>query len=184
VAVFAGPAQEVTDLVGGRSAGQPPEGECSIERVLLREYAEELFDDSRFRRGSALSPQPVDEHSVTRLLECIRNHRVELLYTGISVNLLTLRPEICTVLIAHDHSWLDEEVRAAERAGRPFKLGWEYLDIVDSVDSVEFHRRQPLLELDRGLEPAEPRSAVNPGVLVPNAAAAILLAFRVLRDIS
>ena len=130
-----------------------PTSEFSVERAILREYVEELYDDPTYRRGSQLSPDPLEEPEIIRLRRLIQRGHAELLYTGISVNLLTLRPEICMVLLVHEPGWLRAEITTANNRRRPFRLGWEYLDIPRCDDLHDLQLRQPFLQLDAALEP-------------------------------
>ncbi|MFJ2596800.1 hypothetical protein [Streptomyces erythrochromogenes] len=104
----------------------------------------------------------------------------QLYYTGISVNLLTLRPEICLLLVIDDVDWLRQELRRR----RPFRFGWEYAQTPQAVR----HRStsQPghwSLRLDADLRPASGRQ-LHPCCLVPNAAAALDLAVKALATVT
>lgn len=62
------------------------------------------------------------EPEITRLDELLADPgRARHLYTGVSVNLLTMRPEICVLLLVRDPGWLREESHIARKTGRPFR---------------------------------------------------------------
>ncbi|MGW6620139.1 hypothetical protein ACWF99_02840 [Nocardia sp. NPDC055002] len=105
----------------------PPIEECSVERNFLREWVEEIYAQDAFERPEAMgAPDPECAPEVIRLKQAISEGRADLYYTGVSVNLMTLRPEICLALVVHDPTWLAQETRTAREFGRPMDLGWEY----------------------------------------------------------
>jgi hypothetical protein len=56
-----------------------------------------------------------------------------LLYTGIAVNLLALRPEICTLLVIDDPSWFENE-------GGEIRFCGEYLRQTERTDLLPDRR--------------------------------------------
>ena len=97
--------------------GDPREA-YSVTKGFLSEYLEELYSyPDLSQRPLALEAEP----PIQRLREMLEDDRANLLYTGISVNLLTLRPEICLLLLVHDAGWLKRE----QAADRPMSLNWE-----------------------------------------------------------
>jgi hypothetical protein len=162
-----------------------PSGEFSVRGNFYREWVEELYSAKeyegweldRFRTQDVADP--ATEPEISRLLEVIDpdspTKRGDLYYTGVSVNLLTLRPEICLLLVIDDPTWLTTEKREAEAIGRPFSLSWEYISSSGQLD-----RSQRLtVGADLQLLPAD-GVPLSPGSLVPNAAAAIHLALQVM----
>ncbi|ALG08099.1 hypothetical protein AOZ06_15280 [Kibdelosporangium phytohabitans] len=64
------------------------------------------------------SPRSKDEPEVLRLEEALADRATaELSYTGVSINLLAMRPEIYLLLLINDPSWPREEQRIAATAG-------------------------------------------------------------------
>ena len=161
-----------------------PVEEFSVRRNFYREWVEELYAMEVYEHPqsySVLVPDPEDEPEITRLKELFRKKKGYLSYTGISVNLLTLRPEICMALIIEDPEWLAEEGRVARDTGRPFKLGWEYEQNIWQGSKVPGKPGQLRMQLDADLQPAD-GSLLNPSFLIPNAAAVISLAVKMLRS--
>jgi hypothetical protein len=169
---------------------QQRRAEFSVRRNFYREWIEELYDAKEYEGFDVEDisdipqpPNPAEEPEITRLEKVIDpaqpTHAGDLYYTGISVNLLTLRPEICLLLVIDDPGWLSKEKHEAERFERPLKLGWEYADgQIEHAELSPWHR----LRLDRDLEPIGSDSQlISATQLVPNAAAAILLALEVMR---
>ena len=79
-------------------------GEWSVRRQVLREVAEELFNapeamDARARESIHAHP------ALVYLQALMEADRARLYLTGILINLLTLRPEISTLLLIHDPAW-------------------------------------------------------------------------------
>ncbi|MEU9190654.1 hypothetical protein AB0D14_40315 [Streptomyces sp. NPDC048484] len=159
-----------------------PIEEFSIRRNFYREWVEELYaaEEHEHPPYAVVLPDPEDEPEITRLKDLFRNGIGRLNYTGISVNLLTLRPEICMALIVEDSKWLAEEARIARETGRPFKLGWEYEPTVWQGPKVSGKPGGLRMRLDADLRPVD-GSILRPSFLIPNAAAAISLAIRMLK---
>jgi hypothetical protein len=88
---------------------------------------------------------------VARLLDDMLEHgTADLLYTGVGVNLLALRHEICTVLVIDDPGWYERECGE-------LRICDEYLQQCEQVDLLADQRWVQLISLDRhGLE-MEPR---------------------------
>jgi hypothetical protein len=161
----------------------PSVAECSVERNFFREWAEELYaQDAHERPPWINAPDPAAAPEVIRLKEALDDASVaELIYTGVSVNLLTLRPEICLALIIHDPTWLDNEMQVAEDFGRPMRLGWEYTTR-QSVRTLSRDQSDNDWRIRIDAPTFEPTNEhkYDRGFLVPNAAAAIHLALGVL----
>lgn len=155
----------------------PLQDEFSVRRNLLREYLEELYSIEEYEIGSKPIHSIETEPEVMRLRALIDSGSANLYYTGVSVNLLTLRPEICTLLLVRDPAWLREEPLAAERSGRPWKMAWEWLAREDEHHLPADRRHHQFLPLDRDLRPEwAGTNTLTPTALIPNAAAAIDLA--------
>jgi hypothetical protein len=147
--------------------------EYSVRLNIYREYAEELFDREDLERGLGLYNDVRAYPEIGRLEEMLSDDSsAQLAYTGISVNLLTLRPEICALLLIRDPHWLAREA-GAERQPR---LGWEYLPNNDKVSLGRPLTRW--LDLDANLEVAQPE-VIQSSSVVPNAAAAVALSLPV-----
>ena len=74
-----------------------------ISRHIYREYLEELFGAAESNVGSS---DWIDAHPAMQDLQHMMNHGAASLHlTGITLNLFTLRPEICALLLIHDPTW-------------------------------------------------------------------------------
>jgi hypothetical protein len=159
--------------------------EYSVERNLLREYSEELFSNEDLELGRDIGNDVYRVAEVQRLLNERRNAVLEFYYTGVSVNLFTLRPEICTLILVTDPGWWDRESRIAdERGPRSMRPGWEWLQ--KDEEHLLPRNYALFLDLDDDFQPAYPGgdAAVGPGALVGNAAASMYLAFEVARGVT
>jgi hypothetical protein len=158
--------------------------EFSVRRNIFREYLEELYSVEEYEIGTKPSHEIENEPEIQRLNQLIEDGGAQLYYTGVSVNLFTLRPEICTLLLILDTSWITKEPAEAERCGRPWRLAWEWLPREEEHQLPSGRRHHQFLILNRSLEPLESdRLTLQPTALIPNAAAAISLALRVARQI-
>jgi hypothetical protein len=86
-------------------ASQKWDAEFSVKKSILREYAEALFSYKKLERGRLEDGRLLTAYN---LLSDPRIHSlpaaetagdVKIRYTGLSVNLLTLRPEIHTLIL-------------------------------------------------------------------------------------
>ena len=78
--------------------------EWSVKHEIMREVLEELFNLPEQRQADRWDY--FYEHPALRLLlQLLEAGAAQLLATGVIVNLLTLRPEIGTLLLIHDPAW-------------------------------------------------------------------------------
>ncbi len=91
-------------MFGPTTANFTEPGEWSVRHQILRELLEELFG-----LPETIQPQRWNyfyEHpALGYLLDLMNSGKAQLCVTGIILNLLTLRPEIGTLLLIHDPAW-------------------------------------------------------------------------------
>jgi hypothetical protein len=154
------------------------EREFNVERNFHREFIEELYDSEEYADpGGRPIYLPHEQPEIERLRS---ERQAKLYYTGVSVNLMTLRPEICLLLLITDPTWLARERKIADalarQGGRPLKYGWEIAqrarDLPPGLALGHF------LTLDGTLNPVG-QAGLQSDILVPNAAAALRLALNV-----
>jgi len=107
--------------------------------------------------------------------------KADLLYTGLIVNLLNLRPEICTLLIIRNEEWFEEESEFLE-------YNYEFLDAKEEpqIPRDVRHGRQlvPSIKLDGNLDIVpEDKGLLCPENMVPPATGAIDLGLRVAKKV-
>ena len=95
----------------------------SIEHQILREFGEELFGMPEFHDWpDSVSPDYFKSYApVAGLIAMLADGRASLTLTGIALNLLSMRPEVCTLLVIHDPSWYKahkEQLRAEQHTER------------------------------------------------------------------
>lgn len=80
------------------------QGQFSMADTVMREFVEELYGVEELETGDGrVDPEAIYRRREARLLsDMLRSGDAALLYSGVAVNLLALRPEICTVLIIDD----------------------------------------------------------------------------------
>ncbi|MCU0512730.1 MAG: hypothetical protein MUE40_09180 [Anaerolineae bacterium] len=87
------------------SADVRPE-EWNIERHIYRELLEELFGLPEQEQSPP--PPPFDDHpALVYLRHLLATGGAGLYLTGVVLGLLTLRPEICALLLIHDEAWYE-----------------------------------------------------------------------------
>jgi len=137
--------------------------EFSIEQCILRGYAAELFGYDKRRWPDHGSDYDLSRISpIQELLRAVDQGHVSIRYCGLSVPLLSLRPEIYVLIFVHDISWFDAEIGRAQRDGKRLRL-----------------RK---LELDEDFRPLDRRHVLRPTNMVPHAAAALSLSTHVARE--
>lgn len=154
--------------------------EFSVTHNIYREYLEELFD----------YPEPTEEAQDWRsfyqdprlvyLQSLLETHQAELFLTGIAVDLLNLRPEICTLLLIRSPEWYQHHTNQLFPQEQ-FHLNQEWAkavrpegDVEAPLTSVPYRATdEAFLELDD----------IAPGHMVPPGAAAFWLGVDVLRRI-
>lgn len=157
---------------------QDPRHEFSVKQAVFREYAEELFGYEDFEReGGESGLQVLRVPPVKRLCKAVEAGDVAVRYTGLSIPLLTLRPEFCVLIYIINPDWFASEVGRSQRTkNHRLQPNWEYLNI----DGARHDSTQ--LDLDDDFNPSR-WDRINPTSLVPNAAAALSLAARAARSI-
>jgi hypothetical protein len=85
--------------------------QLSVAATVTREFVEELYGVEKLETGDGrVDPQAIFRRREARLLSAmLRAGDAALLYSGMAVNLMDLRPEICTVLIVDDPRWYERE---------------------------------------------------------------------------
>lgn len=74
---------------------------------VYRELLEELFGVSEIQSDDNHSEQVMQHPAIQYLQQLMQSNQAGLYLTGVSVNLLTLRPEICALLLIHDAGWYE-----------------------------------------------------------------------------
>ena len=98
--------------------------EYSIRHSILREYLEEAFDMPE-GSGEESHNYFYKDPRLRRLTSMLGTGQAALFLTGVSVDLLTLRPEICTLLWIKSSDWFSyHSVNAPEEEA--FKLNFEF----------------------------------------------------------
>jgi transcriptional regulator with XRE-family HTH domain len=157
------------------------QSQFSVFATVAREFVEELYGVEELETGDGrVDPQAIYRRREARLLtDMLEYGGAALLYTGVGVNLLALRHEICTVLIIEDPGWYERECGE-------LRICDEYLQQCQQTDLLPDQRWVQLISLDRhGLE-MEPswRDALSARNVVAPGAAAVDLGLRVARAVT
>ena len=86
------------------------EEELDIWHTVMREYLEELFD-VRAPKNAKYDWFYHDPH-VLDMRELLRTGQAKLWVTGVTVNLCSLLPEVCTLLVVYTDDWYDSSAFA------------------------------------------------------------------------
>ena len=101
-------------FIPGESA-DPLQEQFSVAATAVREFVEELYGVHELETGDGrVDPNAIYRRREAKLLDGAQGRDDALLYSGVAVNLLALRHEICTVLVIEDPRWYEREMRAAD----------------------------------------------------------------------
>jgi hypothetical protein len=140
-----------------------PETEWSVYHGFLKEYGEELFGET-IQPGAGRADDFYSEWpAVSSLLRAIDAGRSEFHVTGLVVNALNLRPEICTLLLVRDAAWWERQ------AGR-MRSNWEHARPAGSGSTM-----LRSLSLDRAETDFAASFGASPDMWVPSGLAALWL---------
>lgn len=152
------------------------EREYSVVHNVLREFGEELFDIDELVRdeGHVAFDWFYEQPPVRHLRELLDSGEAQLLLTGLAVNLLNLRPEICTLLLIFTPDWYRMHARDLEGAGL-LQYNWEF------ASSVELCRGRMVPLSPPGLDSCDDLLSFNNAV--PPGAATYYLGSKVAADV-
>ncbi len=124
-----------------------------LESNIMREILEEVYDDrSHMNPGERIFPEYIGlHHPIPKIREMLSNGSAELCVTGICVDLLNLRPEICTILFADNEDFFKL---------KEIKFNWEYAKDNQSGKGIV-----PVRYIDKFVE----RNINTPGFVVSGA---------------
>ena len=153
----------------------------SVAATVVREFVEELYGVHELETGDGrVDPDAIFHRREAQLLDSmLKAGDAALLYTGVAVNLLALRHEICTVLVIEDPRWYERECGE-------LRICDEYLQQCEQAELLPDQRWVQLVNLDRhGLE-LEPRwqGELRASTVVAPGAAAVDLGLRVARAVA
>jgi hypothetical protein len=156
-----------------------PQREFSVRHVFLREFYEELYRAKIVERdkGNADHKFFYRHHPVARLIQALDSGKAHLYFTGLGINLMNLRTDICVLLLIRDPMWFVDA---------PPKLNFEHwvADGAEPVPPRNADKIKILCALNKHLEIAEPHNQnVRSMNTVPMAAAAIELGLELARKI-
>ena len=156
-----------------------PEEEFSIEHNIFREYLEELFNRPEPEDGAMDAKYFYNDPRLTYLRSLLTTGQAQLHVTGIAVNLLNLRPEVCTLLVIDTEDWFTRHGRR-DSPKMKFHTNDEWWSVKtfdkasNSVGSI------PYKDLLNGTQvPA----ALRASTMVPPGAAACWLGVDVLQEV-
>jgi hypothetical protein len=118
-----------------------PRREYSVRQTIFRELLEEVFGVSEETHSVETSLGLHRHEKLASLQDLLRIGDAELLMTGVSMNLMNLRPEICTLLLLRDPHWLRQSLSS----------NWEF----QATARVSTPRVSPFVSIDITLNDAE-----------------------------
>lgn len=152
--------------------------EWSVRHNVFREYLEELFDVPEVKRSkrSVAADYFYRHPNLLYLRRLLDDGRARLSATGVAFNLLTHRPELCTVLVIDDESWYEDQKDRYSAAGG----GLDYLCFNEEFRANEHQAGSPHLEPVTTLPLADPfwAQVARPWTMVPPGAPALVLGCR------
>ncbi|MCX6164263.1 MAG: hypothetical protein NTU73_05290, partial [Ignavibacteriae bacterium] len=98
--------------------------EFKVSHNIYREYLEELFNRPEPEPNEYWNTIYNDE-ILKYLKELLDNGQAKLLFSGLAINLFSLRPEICTVLIIDSEKWIEYHTESGDNK-KFFKFNEEW----------------------------------------------------------
>ncbi len=177
VAVHAGLLHVIPSFMFQPATVNIPE-EFSVQHNIFREYLEELFSRSEPEDTEGDYRYFYGDPRLKYLRALISVDKVKLLLTGVAVNLLNLRPEICTLLLIQSPEWYE---KSSEEPQLRWHFNEEFASILNRPNRPEeLVGRVPLSQKDMELLQS---GFVYPSRTVPSGAAAFWLGVDTLRSI-
>ena len=157
------------------------QGQFSVAATVVREFVEELYGVHELETGDGrVDPDAIFRRREARFLEAmLKAGDAALLYSGVAVNLLALRHEICTVLVINDPGWYEHECGE-------LRICDEFMQQCQQAELLPDQRWVQLVNLDRHDLALEPRwqGALRASTIVAPGAAAVDLGLRVARAVA
>ena len=154
-------------------------GEYSIRNSILREYLEEAFDMPE-GSGEESFNYFYGDPRLMRLTSMIGTGQAEPFLTGVSVDLLSLRPEICTLLWIKSSEWFSHHSVNAP-PGEAFKLNFEFEP--RKIDSENPREIVVPVEYSSNDEELLEQAYLSPRQMTPAGASAFWLGVDKLREL-
>lgn len=159
------------------------EEEYSIRHNIYREYLEEVIGREDLERptGGEYYDFFYADPNLAYLRELEQQGGAKLYFTGIGINLLSLRPEICTLLLITDPDWIVNQRQGREIHGHQLntlRVNWEF-KLRDELQEAKF---KGIATIDLTKQLVLPANLFRPENFVPPGAAALKLGIDVARD--
>ncbi len=156
------------------------EQEYSIIHNLKREYLEELFDRPEPEKNEVNFRYFYSDKRLLFLENFINNNMAAIYLTGIAINLLNLRPEICLLLLIKSNEWYSYHSKNKLEQQR-FHLNAEWATVTQQQGILsELTGRIPLNNSDESLCN---KYGLDPGKIAPAGAAALWLGLDLLQQL-
>lgn len=154
--------------------------EYSILHNIFREYLEEMYNRPDPKVDETDPNYFFNDPPLQELRHMLATDQAELFYSGIAVNLLSLRPEICTLLLIKDDQWYRRHASRDTDERQRFHLNLEFAhNFQEVVNNVALVGNIPLKATDEEiLEYIE----VSPWTMVPCGAFAFWAGVDLLRS--
>lgn len=155
--------------------------EFDIPHNIFREYLEEIFDRPEPQLGEEEAYNYFyDDPRLQYLHILLGRQEAELLFTGIAIDLLTLTPEICTMLWFKKPDWFSHHSHSADK--ERFKVNLEFMKGYEERDPLDYWLVTPVpfSHSDSELSQYE---YLSPSRITPSGAAAFWLGLEQLRGI-
>jgi len=157
--------------------------EFSVRHNVYREYLEEVLGLSELTQPEDYVRHDYfyDDPNLRYLLDLEKQGAASFHLTGVCMNLLNTRPEICVLILIRDPDWIDNQGRGRKVKNlqlTPLKTNWEFKHS-DELPGTEL---KGMAFLDLTHELVIPPELFKPEHFVPPGAAALKLAVDVARE--
>jgi hypothetical protein len=111
--------------------------EYSLLHSIYREYLEELFDRPDPKPDETDPDYFFGDPHFKELQGMLESGQTEWYFTGVAVNLLNLRPDICTVLLIKDDQWYHRHAPDQAPQDQQFRLNIEFATHLERAETEQ-----------------------------------------------
>lgn len=157
--------------------------EYSVKHSIYREYLEEVIGREDLERptGGEFFDFFYSDPNLSYLRDLEERGDAKFYFTGVAMNLLSLRPEICTLLLITDPEWIVNQRQGKEVRGHKLSIlrtNWEF-KLRDELKDAKF-KGIAVIDLTKDL--MIPDNLFKPENFVPPGAAALKLGIDVAHE--
>lgn len=162
---------------------QEYDNEFSIKHNVYREYLEEVFDFKEVNKAGRIMAWDhfYSNPDLKYLISLEKSNKAKIYLTGVAINLLNLRPEICTLLLIDADEWYENHKGGNSDLGiSKLQANYEFKDKEDL--KAQGKKAKIFYDIDSNFSLPD-IDEFSPSKMVPPGAAALILGLETAKDI-